>query len=212
MKGFVTFEGIEGCGKSTQAALLADCLEKRGIPFLLTREPGGTEIGGKIRRILLDTANREMTSRAELLLYAADRAQHMTERILPALEEGKIVLCDRFTDATVAYQGFGRGLDGALIDELNGIASGGVSPALTFFVDCPVDVGLERAHSRDSENASGEMRFENEAKAFHERVMKGYREIARKENERVVTVDGNRPVEDIRREIEALFFDRVKLQ
>ncbi len=209
MGSFVTFEGIEGCGKSTQIALLADCLEKRNIPFILTREPGGTEIGGKIRRILLDTENRGITDRTELLLYAADRAQHMDQLILPALEEGKVVLCDRYTDATIAYQGFGRGLDRKLIDDLNGIASRTISPALTFFIDCPVEVGLKRAFSRDGETAPGEMRFENEARAFHKRVMAGYKEIAGKDKERVVTIDGNRPVEEIQRKIETIFFDRI---
>ena len=212
MAFFVTFEGIEGCGKSTQIKLLADYLSGRNHPYLLTREPGGTNIGNKIRAILLNTENTDITSRAELLLYAADRAQHIETVIKPAISDGKAVLCDRFTDATCAYQGKGRGIDPHLISELNTIASGGIQPDMTFLIDCPVDVGLERAIRRAEEEAGKkEMRFESEDLSFHERVRAGYLEVAGKEPQRVIIIDGNRPVEEVHDNIVSIFLNRVRI-
>ena len=206
---FVTFEGTEGCGKSTQISLLAGYLSSAGVPFVTTREPGGTRIGRKIREILLKTENSDITTRTELLLYAADRAQHVEEVIRPALDEGKVVLCDRFSDATVAYQGYGRGLDLELICSLNAIATQGLNPDLTFLIDCPVETGLARALRRSAGESPSEMRFEKEGLSFHRNVRKGYRKILEAEPERVVAVDGGRSREEVHREVLDIFLDKV---
>ena len=145
---FITFEGIEGCGKTTQVERLDRLLEERRIPHLVTREPGGTRLGGYIRGILLDRDHGEMEGLTELLLYGADRAQHVAEVIRPALAAGRWIVCDRFADATAAYQGYGRGQDLDLIRRLNLAATQGVWPDLTVLLDCPVEVGLERARRR----------------------------------------------------------------
>lgn len=210
MHRFITFEGIEGCGKSTQLRLLASRLEHRGFSVVSTREPGGSPIADQIRSILLDAGNNAMTSMAELLLYAAARAQHVEEVILPALESGKIVLCDRFTDATVAYQGYGRGLDMSTILELNRLASRSLRPDISVLLDCPVETGLSRAKAR-IENASGarEERFELEAMAFHEKVRKGYLELAAREPERFIVVSGSRAMEETAAEIFRLLEPRL---
>ncbi|MDD2853758.1 MAG: dTMP kinase, partial [Desulfuromonadaceae bacterium] len=142
---FVTFEGVEGCGKTTQIRLLSKLLSSRGLNTILTREPGGCPIADKIRTILLDADNRALSPLAELMLYGAARAQHVSEVIAPALNARNIVLCDRFSDATVAYQSVGRGLDRTVIDTLNLHACQGVTPDLTVLVDCDPNVGLERA-------------------------------------------------------------------
>ena len=207
---FITFEGIEGCGKTTQINLLADLLSELNLPFITTREPGGSSIGKKIRGILLDTENKEITSKAELLLYAADRTQHVETVILPALQGGKTVLCDRFYDATTAYQGKGRGLDTKLIEDLNLIASDGLKPDLTFLIDCPVEIGIERAVKRSSGESPDEMRFEKEALTFHRKVKAGYKEIAEAEPQRVAIVNGNRQVEDVHKEIVKIFLKKTK--
>ena len=207
---FITFEGIEGCGKTTQINLLADFLSVSNLPFVVTREPGGSSIGNKIRSILLDTDNDDITSKTELLLYAADRTQHVETIILPALQEGKVVLCDRYCDATSAYQGDGRGLDKALIKGLNVIASGGLNPGLTFLIDCPVEVGIKRAIERSGHENAKEMRFEKEALSFHRKVLTGYREIAEAESHRVVVVNGHRPVEEVHKTIVKVFLDKKK--
>ncbi len=172
---FITFEGIEGCGKTTQLGRLATALRDAGRRVLVTREPGGCPIADAIRAILLDRANQAMAPRAELLLYAAARAQHVEEVIAPALAAGQIVLCDRFSDATVAYQGYGRGLPPDLIAEFNAIASGPLVPDLTLLLDFPAEIGLTRARHRNS-GSSGpdEGRFEEESLAFHCRVRDGY--------------------------------------
>ena len=188
---FITFEGIEGCGKSTQAGRLVDRLKNLGIPTILTREPGGTQIGKDIRTILLDTRNQALSPLAELLLYAADRAQHVEEVIQPALSEDKWVVCDRFFDATTAYQGYGRGLDPAWIRTLNERAVSGFRPNMTILVDCPVEIGIERALRRTKALGQEEQaRFEKENLDFHEEIRKGYLKIAREEPERFVVVDG----------------------
>ena len=189
---FITFEGVEGCGKTTQLKLLKKRLEDAGTKVTATREPGGCPIADQMRAILLDANNSAITPLAELLLYAAARAQHVQEVIVPALERGETVLCDRFTDATVAYQGHGRELDLDVIGLLNGLATGGVSPALTILIDCPVELGLSRALSR-IEAAAGarEERFELESVRFHERVRAGYLALAAAQPERFVVVDGS---------------------
>ena len=159
----ITFEGTEGCGKSTLLQNLSNKLKKAGIPHLLTREPGGSEVAEGIRGVILKS---EMAAMTELFLYEAARAEHFEKTILPALKEKKIVLCDRFTDSTIAYQGFARGLDLKTIARLNAIATHGMSPDLTFFLDLPVKIGLERA--------SDPNRFEKEGVAFQNKVRKGF--------------------------------------
>jgi dTMP kinase len=188
---FITFEGIEGCGKSTQAKLLAGRLREFPIPLVFTFEPGGTRVGQDIRHILLDSQNRDLFPLAELFLYAADRAQHVEEVIKPALEQGKWVICDRFFDATTVYQGHARRQDMALIKVLNEKASPGITPDITFLIDCPVEVGLERAIKRNKLLVQdGQDRFEREKKDFHEAVRQGYLLMARENRDRFVLIDG----------------------
>ncbi|MDK9718759.1 MAG: dTMP kinase [Trichlorobacter sp.] len=187
---FITFEGIEGCGKSTQIALLATALQQVGQRVLLTREPGGCPIANQIRTVLLDAANSALVPMAELMLYAASRAQHLAEVIRPALSDGVIVLCDRFSDATRAYQSFGRGLDRQTIETLNNLACNDISPDLTVLLDCPVEVGLGRARQRiEATSGPREERFELESLAFHQRVRDGYLQLAAAEPDRFVIVD-----------------------
>ncbi|WP_224983194.1 dTMP kinase [Geomonas agri] len=189
---FITFEGVEGCGKTTQMRLLKERLEAAGEKVVATREPGGCPIADQMRAILLDAKNSAITPLAELLLYAAARAQHVQEVIVPALERGETVLCDRFTDATVAYQGHGRELDLDVIRQLNALATGGVQPDLTVLIDCPVQVGLSRALSRiEATTGAREERFELESIRFHERVREGYLSLAQAFPERFVVVDGS---------------------
>lgn len=188
---FITFEGIEGCGKSTQARRLVGHLTDLAVPAILALEPGDTRIGQEIRTILLDNRNHILSPLAELFLYAADRAQHVDEVIRPALSDGKWVVCDRFFDATTAYQGYGRGQDISLIRLLNEKASSGIRPDMTFLVDCPVEVGLERALKRNRiMRQEAQARFEKEKIEFHEAVRGGYLTIAKEEPVRFVVVDG----------------------
>jgi dTMP kinase len=199
---FITFEGIEGSGKSTQIALLAEFLTSRGRKVMLTREPGGTVIGDQIRKILLDPANKALDATSELLLYAASRAQHLTEVIRPALKAGRIVLCDRFSDATLAYQGYGRGLDREMIRTLDRMVTGEMRPDLTLLLDIDTTTGLARAHGRNSSRGlEGEARFENEDVAFHTRVRQGYRALAEEEPDRIRVVDASRPPDQVQRTI-----------
>ncbi len=199
MKGtFITFEGIEGSGKSTQIVLLADYFKSSGNRVLLTREPGGTPIGDQIRKILLDPANKALDPSAELLLYAASRAQHMSEVILPSLAAGSIVLCDRFSDATLAYQGYGRGLNRETIQELDRIVTSGMRPDLTLLFDIDAATGLSRARGRNnSRGLENEARFENEKIAFHERIRRGYLELAKQEPGRIRVVDASQTPDEI---------------
>lgn len=197
MPFFITFEGVEGSGKTTQIQLLKETLEAQGHRVLATREPGGCPIADAIRAILLDSANRDLVPRAELLLYAAARAQHVEQVIRPALAAGTIVLCDRFADATTAYQGGGRGLDAALIDELNAVAAGGLAPDLTLLFDLPAAVGLARARHRNQNGmARDEGRFEMEELDFHERVRTAYLALAGREP-RCRTVDATGSAEQV---------------
>lgn len=198
---FISLEGIEGCGKTTQLRLLADWLRGAGHEVLTTREPGGCPIADQIRAILLTPQSRALVPRAELLLYAAARAQHVDEVVKPALLGGKIVLCDRYTDATLAYQGGGRGLDQTLIAELNALASGGLSPQLTLLLDLPVELGLGRATHRNQSNADQEGRFEQESLEFHRRVQAAYRQLAKAEPERFCLVDASGSVAQVHERI-----------
>ena len=189
---FITFEGIEGCGKTTQLRLLKERLQGLGEQVTATREPGGCPIADQMRAILLDAGNSAITPTSELLLYAAARAQHVQEVIVPALERGEIVLCDRFTDATIAYQGHGRRLDLGTIAQLNRLATGGVEPKLTLLIDCPVEVGLARALARiEAGSGAREERFELESVRFHQRVRQGYLGLAAAFPERFVVIDGS---------------------
>ena len=208
---FITFEGIEGCGKTTQIRRLSERLTAAGYSTLLTREPGGCRIADKIRAILLDADNQGMVPLTELLLYAAARAQHVAEVIVPALESGAIVLCDRFTDATIAYQHNGRGIQRTTIDTLNTLACQTVRPDLTVLMDCDVAIGLSRAKSR-IEAASGprEERFELEALPFHQRVRDGYLRLASDEAGRFLTVNASGSIDEIADGIAGQVQERLK--
>ena len=207
---FITFEGVEGCGKTTQIRLLSDFLSAQGLRTTLTREPGGCQIADKIRTILLDAENRAMSPLAELMLYAAARAQHVSEVISPALGAGNVVLCDRFCDATVAYQSFGRGIDREVIDTLNVHACQGVSPDLTVLVDCDPSLGLERARRRiEASSGPREERFELEELAFHKRVRAGYLKLAADQPERFLIINGSDSIEAIFAAISAQVLTRI---
>ncbi|MCS7039488.1 MAG: dTMP kinase [Anaerolineae bacterium] len=194
---FITFEGIEGSGKTTQMQLLRDWLQARGEQVLATREPGGTAIGDRIRAILLDPNHTEMAAETEILLYAAARAQIVRQIIRPHLEQGWIVLCDRFFDSTLAYQGYGRGLPLNILRDITAFATGGLVPDLTFYLDLPVEVGLRRKAQTPAEWT----RFEAETLAFHRRVRKGYLELAAAEPRRWVVLDAGQPAELIQETI-----------
>ncbi len=187
---FISFEGIEGSGKTTQIQLLANQLESLGYDVLITREPGGCPIADQIRHILLHPDNDRLVPDAELLLYAAARAQHVAEVISPALEQGKIVLCDRYCDATLAYQGYARGLDLQLVHQLNDLAAGTCRPHLTLLLDMHPDQGLHRAQSRNAATSGpAEGRFEQESLKFHSKVREGYLVLAQQEPLRIKVID-----------------------
>ncbi len=190
---FITFEGPDGSGKSTQARLLAERLRREGRPVLESVEPGGTPIGQQIRRILLDPANKELTPTAELLLMFAARAQNVEQWILPALAQGKIVISDRFTDSSIAYQGAGRSLGWETVLELDRIACHGLVPNLTICVDIDTETGLARAAGR----GSSETRLEDQAIEFHRRAREAYHELARREPRRFRLIDGRGTPEEI---------------
>src|SRR5262245_56021303 len=194
----ITFEGIDGCGKSTQMRLLERYLAERGVTVVSTREPGGTELGKKIRSALLDGGKGSVEPLAELLLYAADRAHHVRRVILPALNEGKVVLSDRFYDATTVYQGYARGFDLTLVNQLNELATGGLKPDLTLLFDLEVEIGLKRTRKRGDgtdEMAAGPDRLDQEPLEFHERVRAAYLEIAAREPQRFRVIPAAGPVE-----------------
>ena len=190
---FITLEGVEGCGKSTQASRLAEAF---GPETVLTQEPGGTDLGRCIRSLLLEKEGAAVSPRAELLLYFADRAQHVAEVIRPALESDRVVVCDRFTDSSLAYQGHGRGLPTLEIRAVAQAATGGLVPNLTLLLDLPVHVGLKRARNRGAQD-----RLESEARAFHERVRSGYLEMARAEPKRWVVIDAQGESEVVARRV-----------
>ncbi len=203
---FITVEGIEGSGKSTLIALLAERLEELGHACLVTREPGGCGLGDDLRRILLES-ERRLDDRAELFLFLADRAQHVTEVLRPALSRGEWVICDRYADSTVAYQGFGRGMDAAMLRSASDVAADGLSPDLTFLLDLPAEEGLRRARLRNltEGTASSEGRFEAEELAFHERVRTGFLKLAEMEPSRFAVLDARcRPQELLAEALERL--------
>jgi dTMP kinase len=189
---FITFEGLDGCGKSTQLARLAEKLTQHGFSIVVTREPGGTETGEKIRRLLLDTRTSGLAPMAELALMFASRAQHIQEVISPGLDAGQIVLCDRFTDSSEAYQGGGRRLGSKPVLELHRVLCGDLNPDLTILMDSEVGASVERARRRNlarSASESDEGRFEKENRAFFTRVQNAYLEIAKREPDRVAVID-----------------------
>ncbi len=195
---FLTFEGPDGSGKSTQARLLAGRLRAEGHQVLESVEPGGTPIGQQIRRILLDPANHDLRPTTELLLMFAARAQNVEQWILPALEQGKIVVSDRFTDSSIAYQGSGRGLGWKTVLELDHIACHGLVPDLTLCIDIDTETGLARAHSRNlSDTAKKESRLDEQSLDFHEKARAAYHELALREPHRFRLIDGHGAPEDV---------------
>jgi dTMP kinase len=206
---FLTFEGMDGCGKTTQLRLLAQYLREHGREVVETVEPGGTEIGRQVRRILLDPANAAMQPRAELLLYFASRAQNVEEVIRPALEAGSIVLCDRFTDSTLVYQGCGRGLGASVVLELDRIGCQGLRPDTTVLIDVDLETSLSRAKRRNERYGQSESRIDDESAVFHEDVRKGYRALAEAEPGRFIVVDGRAAIGDVARHIREALQGRV---
>jgi len=204
-KGYlITFEGIDGCGKTTQAELLYTHLVGLGLRVHLFREPGGTVVGEKIRSLLLDSSNADMEPLAELFLYLAARVQITRRSIMPALENGDTVIMDRYSDSTVAYQGFARNIGREITRQLNVIATSGLVPDLTFIVDCSPETALSRFSGRPD-------RLESEGVSFMSRVREGFLFLASAEPERCVLIDGEQSVDDIRSRISSVVFERLKL-
>ncbi|MCW7753662.1 dTMP kinase [Desulfobotulus sp. H1] len=195
----ITLCGGEGAGKSTQVRRLSEKLEQKGYRVVVTREPGGTAIGRKIRALLLDPANRAMVADTELFLYAADRAQHLAEVVRPALKEGKIVISDRFADSTTVYQGVARGLDPERIQRVHELVLQGLLPDITFLLDLLPEEGLSRALSQANQGTRSldEMRFEQESLDFHRRIRQGFLALAAKETNRFCCLDAMQPQETL---------------
>lgn len=189
---FITFEGCDGCGKSTQLKLFSDYLEKENIPFIFTREPGGGKISEAIREILLNGKNAEMTDECEALLYASARVQHLSDRVKPALEEGKLVVCDRYVDSSIAYQAYARGLGEEFIRNINAFALTHYLPDCTIFIELTPEEAFARKHGADEND-----RLEQAGLAFHKRVYEGYLQIAKKEPQRFVQINGRQTPEQI---------------
>jgi dTMP kinase len=194
---FITFEGPDGSGKTTQARMLAEYLESRGMAVLHTREPGGTPISEQIREVILTTRNQSIADATEALLYSAARAQIVAELIRPALGAGKIVVCDRYADSTMAYQGYGLGLDLQALRVITQFATGGLVPDLTFYVDVPVELGLARRHRGETN------RLDLKDPMYHSRVREGFLKMAQAEPQRWIVIDGTRSVDEVQEEIRA---------
>lgn len=207
---FISIEGIEGCGKSTQSALLKEWLEERGVDVLLAREPGGTEISEKIRDILLDPVNIGMDPRTELLLYLASRSQIVQELLLPALKGGKVVIVDRYSDSTLAYQGYGRGLRMEKILPINSFASRDLIPDLTIVLDLDPESGFERKGRGTGTGRQGD-RLEMETLAFHRKIREGFLDIARNEPDRVVVIDSSRGIREIQDDIRDALSEKLPI-
>jgi dTMP kinase len=207
---FITFEGLDGCGKSTQLEKLAAALRERGVEVVTTREPGGTEIGERIRAVLLDSRTAGLDSHAEMALMFASRAQLIAEVITPALEAGKWVLCDRFTDSTEAYQGGGRQLGTETVLQLHEILCRGLWPDLTILMDSDVSSSVKRARRRNKSANLDENRFEKESRAFFTRVHEAFLKIARREPDRVVQIDARPPIDVVHAAILRLVEERLK--
>lgn len=194
---FITFEGADGCGKTTQQMLAADYLESKGYEVLITREPGAKGLGEDIRKILLDYKG-PVSERCESLLFLADRAQHVDNMILPAIEKGQIVLCDRYTDSTVAYQGYGRQQNLERIKKLNDFATNFLKPDLTFVFDIDVETSMQRVGMEKD-------RMESEGKEFHNRVRNGYLKLAEEEPNRIKVLDASKSIDEIHQEVKSFF-------
>lgn len=202
---FITLEGPDGCGKTSQIPLLADYLRAQGRDVLTTREPGGTEIGDQVRRVIMDLKNKGMDPRTEILLFQASRVQIVEQVIRPALREGKVVICDRYADSTLAYQGYGHQTDLAFLRNLLSFATGGLQPDLTLLLDLDVQEGLNRR-----QKGGGEWnRLDDYELEFHHRVRLGYHELARQEPARWVTLDANRPMEAIQQDLRQVILARL---
>jgi dTMP kinase len=197
---FISFEGIEGCGKTTQIALLSEYLKKRSVPHIITREPGGTAVGEGIRKILLNSETIHMTAASELLLFYASRSQNILEKIKPALERGEMVICDRYYHASMAYQGYGRGISLDFIRKLTDLVCSPYRPDLTFLLDIEPEVGLARARARNHTRTEDEGRFEAEDLEFYNKIRDGYLELA-SEDERIQLIYADRPIEAVHRHI-----------
>jgi dTMP kinase len=208
---FLTFEGIEGAGKSTIMERMAEQLRNQGLSVRMTREPGGTAFGKELRRLLLDIRSADFSVQAELLLFLADRAQHLREIIMPTLGEGAILLCDRYADSTLAYQGYGRGMPLDQLARLNEFATGGLWPDMTLLFDVPVELGLARAGERNREEGTvvSEGRFEAERLEFHQRVRAGYLELAANNPGRYAVVDASAPTDAVLRQTLGLVRERL---
>lgn len=207
---FISFEGVEGAGKTTQIKLFHKYLEENSYKVILTREPGGTLIGEKIRELLLDVENKEMNYMTELLLYCSSRAQHLYEKILSKKNEGYIVICDRFSDSTLAYQGYARGIDKDLIENLNNTVVGENMPDMTILIDIDPEYSLERA-KKESKQKGGD-RIEQEKLEFHKKVWQGFREIAKLNKKRVELIDGSLSIDQIHKNIVKRFETRFKVR
>ena len=209
-KGFlVSLEGPEGAGKTSILEALIPILEDRGIEVLNTREPGGVLIGEKIREVILDPSHTEMDPKTELLLYIASRRQHLVEKVLPALAAGKLVIMDRFIDSSVAYQGFGRGLDKEAIDWLNEFATDGLKPDLTLYFDIEVEEGLARIAANSDREVN---RLDMEGLDLHRKVRQGYLSLLEKEADRIVKIDASLPLDQVIANTQQLLFDRMGLR
>ena len=205
---FITLEGGEGAGKSTQARLMHEYLLSLGHEASLTREPGGTPEAEKIRNLIVDRDGGNWSALEETLLFFTARHHHVTHKIKPALNLGQIVICDRFTDSTIAYQGYGRNVDMAVIDFMQGHVMGGFEPDLTFLFDLSVDEGLARSSRRQKYSGSTEDRFENMEVEFHQRMRDGFLELAAKHTHRFVILDATKPIDEIQNEIQATLKQR----
>ena len=195
MKGrgkFITFEGCEGCGKSTQVKLFNEYLTRENIPHIFTREPGGEKISEEIRRILLDANNKEMTDECEALLYAASRVQHLSDRVEPALSQGKLVVCDRYVDSSLAYQAYARGLGVDFVGKINAYALTNYRPDVTIFIDLTPEAAFLRKHGADEND-----RLEQAGMAFHKKVYEGYKQLAANEPDRIVCIDGTQTPDEV---------------
>jgi dTMP kinase len=201
---FVTFEGPDGSGKTTQAKMLVEFLQARGAPVIYTREPGGTEISEQIREVILSTRNKSMRSETEVLLFSAARAQIVDQVIRPALAEGKIVVCDRYYDSTLAYQGYGLGLDLDALRAITKFATRGLVPNLTFYIDVPAEIGLARRHQGETN------RLDHKDAEYHTRVRNGYLELAKAEPHRFVIIDGTGSIEQVQAKIQARMLKELK--
>ena len=209
-KGFlVSLEGPEGAGKTSVLEALIPILEDRGVEVLTTREPGGVLIGEKIREVILDPSHTEMDPKTELLLYIASRRQHLVEKVLPALAAGKLVIMDRFIDSSVAYQGFGRGLDIDAIDWLNEFATDGLKPDLTLYFDIEVEEGLARIASNSNREVN---RLDMEGLDLHRKVRQGYLSLLEKETDRIVKIDASLPLDQVIENTQQQLFDRMGLR